>query len=265
MHAEHNTRGRITGILIFLSLILLTSVTESQAQRRYRLWHGFRQTYPGAIAIGFQAGGSGSYAFNGPRAACNCEFDNGSGLGYHAGMHLEIFVNRYFGLRFQGNYEALSTTYTKDVPGTVYLSDGSFAEIVAERRIEADMKYAIVYFDAVWFTGAGGLYFLTGAGAGFYLDGSILEEEYLREPSDLLYPQTGSSRIVYRDEALDASSETEIRALLSAGIGYDLPLGRGAVLAPEFQFDFPLTSVVSGNADWRVATLRASMVLRFGL
>ena len=262
MHAEDKTCIRVTGILIFL--ILLTTATESRAQR-YRLWHGFRQTYPGAIAIGFQAGGSGTYAFNGPNAACDCEFENGTGLGYHAGMHLEIFVNRYFGLRFQGNYEALSTTYVKDIPGSVYLSDGSNADIVAERRIETDMNYATVYVDAVWFTGAGGLYFLTGAGAGFFLDGSILEEEYLREPAGLRYPQTGSSRIVYRDEALDESAEPEIRALLSAGLGYDLPLGRGAVIAPELQLDFPLTAVVNGNADWRVAALRASMVLRFGL
>lgn len=265
MHVEYRIVSRGAGIAVFLLLILLTCVNESQAQRRYRLLHGFRQTYPGAIAIGLQAGASGSYAFNGPKAACDCEFDNGTGIGYHAGMHLEIFVNRYFGLRLQGNYEALSTTYSKDIPGTVYLSDGSVAGIVAERRIETDMQYATVYFNAVWFTGAGGLYFLTGAGAGFYLDGSILEEEYLREPSDLLYPETGSSKIVYRDEALGAAKETEIRALLSAGMGYDLPLGRGAVLAPELQLDFPLTSVVSGNADWRIATLRASMVLRFGL
>ncbi|GEM_PF-1446545 len=265
MHPEKRTYGNGAAVIVLLLLIMFSCVEESQAQRRYRLMHGFRQTYPGAIAIGFQVGGSGGYAFNSPRAACDCEFDNGTGIGYHAGMHLEIFVNRYFGLRLQGNYEVLSTAYVKDLPGTVYLSDGSFAEIIAERRIEADMQYASVHFDAVWFTGAGGLYFLTGAGAGFYLDGTILEEEYLREPSDLRYPETGSSRIVYRDEALDAAADPEIRALLSAGVGYDLVLGRGAVLAPELQLDFPVTSVLSGNADWRIAVLRASMVLRFGL
>jgi hypothetical protein len=257
------THGVATGALPLLICILLI-VPEAQAQR-YRLLHGYRQTYPGAIAIGLQGGGNGNYGLNGPTAACHCTFDNGSAFGYHAGFHVDIFVNRYVGIRLQGLYEDLSTTYVKDRPSSIYLEDGSLAAITAQRRVESEIQYATVSFGALWFTGPGDLYLITSAGAGFYLDGTIREEEYITDPPGLLYPQTGSNRIVYRDEKLDANEETAIRASLIVGIGYDIALGRTAAIAPEIQLDIPLSSVVDSNTDWRIAVLRASLALRFGL
>lgn len=256
-------RRGVAAAALLLSLVLGT--TASADAQRFGRYHGYRQTYPGAIAVGLQVGGNGNYALNGPTADCNCTFDNGSDFGYHAGLHLDILVNRWFGVRLQGLYEDLSTTYATDRPAEIYVDDGSLVSITAQHRAEVDLQYATVSFSALWMTGAGGLYLLSGAGAGFYLDGHILEEEYISDPPGLLYPETRSSRIVYRDEKLDANEETEIRALLMLGAGYDLPLGRGAALAPELQLDIPITSVVSGSPDWRIATLRASFVLRFGL
>ncbi|MBN1448495.1 MAG: hypothetical protein JXA28_11235 [Bacteroidetes bacterium] len=264
MNAGKSLTHGIASAALSLVIVVLLFVPDAQAQR-YRIFHGFRQTYPGAIAVGLQAGGNGNYGLNGPTAACNCEFENGSALGYHAGLHVDIFVNRYVGIRLQGLYEDLSTTYVKDRPSSIYLDDGSLAAITAQRRVESGIQYATVSFGALWFTGPAGLYLITSAGAGFYLDGTIREEEYITDPSGLLYPQTGSNRIVYRDEKLDANEETAIRASLIVGIGYDIPLGRAAAIAPEIHLDIPLTSVVEGNTDWRIAVLRASLALRFGL
>ncbi|MFA6234514.1 MAG: hypothetical protein WC824_10085 [Bacteroidota bacterium] len=115
-----------------------------------------------------------------------------------------------------------------------------------------------------WFTGPEGLYVLAGAGAGFFIDGTLRDEEYIVSPG-YVYPGTGTSKTVFSDEALDANHDPALRAGLVFGLGYDLPLFQGMSVAPELQFDYPLTSVVEGNADWNIPTLRASIALRFGI
>jgi hypothetical protein len=248
---------------VIVLICLLTFLPELQAQR-LRNYHGFRQTYPGAIAIGLQTGANFNLGAGGPNAACNCDFDGGSGIGYHAGIHLAVMVNPLFGIRLQGLYEDYSGIYEADFPANVYGDDGAAASVTARRRAEVGLQYFGTSFMLTWFTGPSGLYLLSGAGAGFFVDGTVRDEEFLLTPG-YVYPSTGNSMLLHSDGALDNTDEPVMRAALILGVGYDLPLGRGMAVAPEIQFDYPLTSVVDGNADWSVTTIRASVVLRFGL
>lgn len=248
----------------FLVLILFALLSTAGLGQRGRNVHGFQQTYPGAIAIGVSVGPNLNMGTSGPASACECDFDGGSGLGYHAGLHLDILVNRYFGIRLQGLFEDHSTVYESERAVSVYSEDGALVPVTARRRDETDLQYVGTGFMVTWFTGPEGLYLLTGAGAGFFVGGNIRDEEYLLTPG-YVFPSTGSSRVVLRDEALDAREDPSIRAGLILGVGYDIPLGRGTAVAPELQLDYPLTSVVDANADWTIPTLRASLTLRFGL
>lgn len=244
-----------------VSLCVLPAGAQAQ---RYRIWHGFRQAYPGAVAFGISGGGNFNLGINGPEVDCNCAHENGSGFGYHAGIHLDFFVNRYFGLRLQGLYEDHSSTYTHERVADLYRIDGSLEQVRLERRSDVSLQYVTTSFSAVWFTGPGGLYILTGVGAGFYTGGTLKEEEFLTTPG-LVFPSTGSNRLVYKDDALDVFDDVGVRASLLIGLGLDFPLGRSAALAPELQADIPITSVMDGNADWRLPVIRGSIALRFGL
>ncbi len=246
--------------MAILTLSLMS--TQLQAQRRVSP-HGFRVTYPGAVAIGLQGGSNWNYGINGPAAFCDCAFESGSDLSYHAGIHLDFYLNRWFGLRLQGLYEDQSTVYTKDWRTTVFRADGSQEDVELQRRSEVDAQYASISFHALWLTGAGGLYVLTGAEAGFFLDGSYLEEEFITT-EDLVFTG-GSSHRILADESLDASTDVYTRAVLVLGAGYDIALARGAALAPEIQIGFPLTSVVKGNSDWRLLVFRGGLNIRFGI
>lgn len=252
---------RVLAYTVTLVALCLSTI-QLQAQRRVSP-HGFRVSYPGAVVIGLQGGMNWNYGINGPASPCDCDFESGNDLGYHGGIHLDFYINRWFGLRLQGLYEDISTVYTKDWPSSVYRVDGSIESVDIHRRSEVKAQYASISFHALWLTGAGGLYVLTGAEAGFYLEGSYLEEEYI-ETEGLVF-NNGSNRRVLKDESLDASSDVYTRAVLVLGAGYDVPLGRGAALAPEIQVGFPLTSVVKGNSNWRIPVFRGGMNLRFGL
>ncbi|MGB5072726.1 MAG: hypothetical protein WBQ23_01205 [Bacteroidota bacterium] len=248
---------------VFFIFIMLTLASATRAQRLQNA-HGFSQTYPGSIAVGVVAGPNFNFGSGGPAAECDCIFNGGSDIGYHAGLHLDIMVNQWFGIRLQGLYEDHSTVYVKDFAGSTFGDDGAPALVNMQRRSEVGLNYFGTSFMVTWFTGPDGLYLLAGAGAGFFIDGTILDEEYIVSPG-YVYPQTGSSKTVFADEALDANNDPTLRAGLILGLGYDMPLARGITVAPEIQFDYPLTSVVDSNADWSIPTLRASVALRFGI
>ncbi|MBR9974445.1 MAG: outer membrane beta-barrel protein [Bacteroidetes bacterium] len=248
--------------MLTIGLILMLH-TNATAQRRGNT-HGFQQTYPGAIAIGVSAGANFNFGVDGPANVCDCDFEGGSGIGYHAGLHLDIMVNRVFGLRLQGLFEDHSSIYEVDRIATTYTQDGQAVEISTRRRDEVEIQYLSTAFLITWFTGPQGLYLLSGASAGFFLEGNIRDEEFLLTPGHV-YSQTGTNQYLVSDAPLDAGSDPQIRGGLVLGVGYDFALGRGMAVAPEFQMDYPLTSVVEGNADWRIPTLRASIALRFGL
>jgi hypothetical protein len=255
---------RILHIVLLGTIVSLCAFSATANAQRHRVWHGFRQAYPGAIAIGLSGGGNFNLGINGPTADCNCSYDNGSAFGYHAGIHFDIFVNRYFGLRLQGLFEDHSSTYMKERTAELYRIDGGIEQVNLERRSEVSLQYISTSFSALWFTGPGGLYLITGVGAGFYAEGTLKEEEYITTPG-LTYPSTGNNVLLYKDDALDAFGDVGVRAALLFGVGLDLPLGRGVAIAPEIQADIPVTSVMDGNADWRLPVFRASFVLRFGL
>lgn len=248
---------------LLVGILLCVLVTDSLAQY-LRNQHGFRRTYPGAIAIGFSAGPNFNVGSSGPTVACDCEFDGGYGIGYHAGIHVDIYVNRFIGLRLQGLYEDHSTVYVKDVSIDAYSENGTPLAIDAERRAEVDLQYISSSFMLLWFTGMDGLYFLAGASTGFFVDGNVRDEEYIMTPG-YVYPGLESNRQLFGDEALDAQQDPSLRAALVVGVGYAIGLSRGVAVIPELQFDYPLTSVVEGNAGWSIPTLRASLGLNIGL
>ncbi len=251
---------RISTIAFILTIIL---VTESAAQRIPHA-HGFRQAYPGAIAVGLEAGPNFNFGLTGPPNECNCVFDGGNGVGYHAGVHLDIFINRWFGIRLHGLYEDYSTEYVKDYSSPMLVSDGSSAVVDFHRRAEVGLRYFGTAFALTWYSGLNGLYLMAGATAGFYLDGTLRDEEFITSPN-YTYAASGTSSRMLADENLDTQHDPLLRAGLLLGVGYDFPIVRGFTVAPEVQLDYPLTSVLDGTADWKIPTLRSSIVLRFGI
>ena len=198
-------------------------------------------------------------------AECDCDYSQGSSFEYHAGIHLDILVNRWFALRLQGLFEDHSTEYQKDVTRDLFLVTGETVPVTLDHRSEISLQYINTSFSAIWFTGPRGLFLLTGVGVGFYLDGTLTEKAYLKTPG-YTFPQSGTSVYTYHaDEPLEETQTINTRASVLLGIGYDLPVSRGVTIAPELQADIPITSVTTERSDWRIPVFRASFVLRFGL
>ena len=145
----------------------------------------------------------------------------------------------------------------------LYSSDGSSVATVAERHFEADLQYSTISMHMLWFTGAGNLFVSLGAGAGFYVDGTVRDQQTLRTPG--LFYQNGSNQVVFHDGPLAEIAETSLRASAIVGMGYDLPVSRGFTIAPEVQLDIPLSSVTTEDSDWKQMVVRFSAAFRIGV
>lgn len=258
------SRIRLSSILISALCILaaIALPTRGEAQHRQNA-HGFSMTYPGALAVGVFGGGTATFGSAGPTGACDCVFDGGSGMAYTTGLALDIFMNPAFALRVQGLYEVHAATYTLDKTANLFASDGSPVSAVAERRATTENNYFATSLQVVWFTGLSNLYLSAGAGASFHSGGTVKDEETLKTPG--VFYGLGSNHVVFHDGDLDKIATPATRASLMLGLGFDISIARGFALAPEAQFDIPLTSVTEEDADWKTMVLRFGVVARFGI
>jgi len=258
MQTHSHTIRHLAGVVL---LSILFTYTVSGQYRGNR--HGYSRAYPGALAISFVAGSANGIALNGPMAACDCSMGGGFGLGFTGGATFDIFLNRSLTFRLQGLFEHHAVTHTRDVTFSAYDQEGVPVQVAAQRRVEAGISYAATSMHMLWNTGAGGLYFSGGAGAGFFLDGTFRDRQILKNPGVQVDQESNS--VVFYDGDLDAISDPEIRASLLLGIGYNLPLSRGMTLAPEIQIDAPISSITRLDTDWRILVVRTSIALRFGI
>ncbi|MCZ7555201.1 MAG: hypothetical protein M5R41_02195 [Bacteroidia bacterium] len=248
--------------LAFFLLLAVFSTEEGSAQRSV-IPHGFAARYPGALTVGVSGGPLILLGSNGPTGTCDCVYDEGGGTGFNAGIAFDVYINPLLGLRVQGMFESHAPVFSKNLTRDLYSSDGSPVTVEAERRFEADLRYAGISMQLLWFTGAGDLFLTAGAGAGFFVDGTALDQETLNSPG--VFYQQGSNRAVYHDGDLKDFADPGLRASLIVGIGYDLALARGLALAPEVQLDVPLTSVTSEHSEWKQLALRFNAALRLGI
>jgi hypothetical protein len=250
-----------TAVPLLIALVVVTA-TELHAQRSV-IPHGFASRYPGALTVGVSGGPLVLLGSGGPTGTCDCVYDEGGGSGFNAGIAFYVYLNSFLGLRLQGLLESHSAVFSKNLTRNLFSADGSPVTAEAERRFEADIRYAGISMHLLWFTGAGNLFLSAGAGAGFFVDGSVLDQETLISPG--VFYQQGSNRAVYHDGDLKAFADPGLRASLMVGMGYDVPLSRGLALAPEIQLDVPLTSVTTEHSDWKQMAVRFNVVLRLGI
>jgi hypothetical protein len=252
--------------VLFSSLLFMLGIAgftaPIAAQGRINT-HGYAASYPGALALSFTTGPTWLSASAGPTTACDCEFDEGKGMGFNAGIALDIFLNRNLSLRLQGLFDNHSTVFTKTFNKTLYAEDGASVPVTTERRFEADLRYASFSMHMLWFPGAGNFFASLGAGAGFYLGGTAKDMETLTTAG--VFYSHGSNQVLYHDGDLSELAEASLRAVLVLGVGYDLPLARGVALAPEVQLEYPLSSVTSQDDRWKQIALRSNLALRIGI
>ncbi len=251
----------VSSLLLLLMLLFLADSADAQRRRYMR---GFTDTYPGALSIGLIAGGNYDIGMGAPVSDCDCTFETGSGFGYHAGLTFDIYLYDGFALRLSGIYQNMNVIYTGDEQITGYLPNGSGVTVAAQRRIETDPTYLNTGFSFIWYAGRYGVYLSAGATVGFAMDGGrYLETSTIKDEGYVF--TNGSNRQVRADHQLGDAETLRPRIGLLLGIGYDFPISRSFVIAPELSINYPFTTVTEESDDWKIPTVQFSVLARFGI
>lgn len=196
---------------------------------------------------------------------CDCPFEDGSGVGFSAGIELGHFLSENFAVALKAVYNDFRADYSYSIilPAWVVDDDGN-AEYVDVEHIRSNtvvLSYLMLN-PVLQFFPFGGLYVSVGSGIGI---STTATQEYALEFSDeyLIYVGDPERRVIERDsgELPDASG---FRADLRIGAGYNIRLARNFTFAPEVSYVYPLTRIGEDD-NWFAESILLMGVFKFEL
>jgi hypothetical protein len=194
---------------------------------------------------------------------CDCAYKSGSGVGYDAGLLVELPVSRSMALMLRLGYMAHSTLYTSPRRMKAFSSEGEEFQLEVEDRATADLQYAGAGAQLRVYLGTGRLYLGAGPSLGYMTRGTLKTEEWIRS-AGYVYPGTRSPVLRFPDVDLTGISPAPWVMSMDVAAGMPLLIARGTILEPELSLALPLTRVAKGYDEWSVLTVRLGVSLRFG-
>ncbi len=200
-----------------------------------------------------------------PFPSCCPKFENGSGIGFSAGLLFEypLIQNLFLGVRM--GYYDLSGKLSAQEPVIVYdyirniETDGIFEHILDTKLsfigIEPMLNYRL--FD--------NLYIHLGATLGLLnISKTYSLEETIVKPDNGVFENNRRQRL--RTTDADIENLTSFKASLLAGLSYEIPIVSNGewIIAPEVIFNYMMTNLVTtDNFDWKINTLRLGTSLKY--
>ncbi len=254
----------------FILLLLAVAVEYGHAQYR----SGFAPSAPPSVLhpapsrwwIGPQLGaGLNSQRGDFITDFCDCPFEDGSGVGFSAGVELGHFLSDKFAVALKAVHNDFRADYSYSVilPAYVVDEEGN-SELLDVEHIRSNtvvLSYLMLN-PVLQFFPFGGLYVSVGPGLGI---NTTATQEYALEFSDefLIFVGDPERRVIERDsgELPDANG---FRADLRVGAGYNIRLARSIVFAPEVSYVYPLTRIGEDD-NWFAESIHLIGVFKFDL
>jgi|GEM_PF-2139268 len=213
----------------------------------------------GRIAGGVELGRLTVPGFEG----CGSFESSGSSRGWQAGLLLEVPFSRGFALELRPSAVISSGSYREPLreEPPLGLADGRVVPLMVDQVLEFEstaLRLDVLASFRLPFSLRGGL--------GGMIERSLrlaqTHSEEIVSPDDALFAGINRRRFVFPYGSPFAAAP--LVAGVSAGLAWDLPIGRLSTLSPEIGVSMPLTSQVAGGA-WRSLSLSAGLALRFAI
>lgn len=228
--------------------------------------------------------GAGQHTQNGTfQAICKCEFDNGTGIGFLAGLLFELPVNYEwtFGLGIKFDFKKYaSSTNVVDTATISYNNNNNIFDttLLLQRNGSVKETFLVLAPFIRYELARNGPFVQVGPGISFLLSSNFTQTRTLITSSITLPDGSSISNLRFqngtRDEQLENgkiinAATTRISALATAG--WNITIGDHAVIAPMVTLDFPFTTVrpnsvgSSGANNWKITSLYFSAGLKYKL
>ncbi|MCX7735890.1 MAG: OmpA family protein [Candidatus Kapabacteria bacterium] len=195
---------------------------------------------------------------------CCPRFRTSFGSGFTLGGFLDLPLRRDLGIDLRLSFSDLGANLTEEENiGNVRLKETTppfntyTGNITVEHLIKAKLL-AIGFEPSLYFTFFGNLRSYLGFKLAYFLTNQYDQREKIISPNNVVFTDDRIIRNDVYNQEIPEINKFQIFGLL--GISFDLPLGRGLMLAPELRYYLPFTKVTS--VDWRVASLNIGASLR---
>ncbi len=192
---------------------------------------------------------------------CSPKFGTGFGSGFTAGGLFDYFFTPEYFLQLRASYGLYGAELIKEET-TAGIVDGASTDVLFEHRI--DSRISVIGLEPMFgYKINDNLFAFAGIRLGYVFTKEFDQIEEIIKPTDRgVFKEEGTrTRNEYSGEIPDASS---FQASLQAGISCELPLKKDTslILAPEFFYNFWITSVSSG-LGWNIHTFSAGVSLKY--
>lgn len=232
-------------------LVVLIVAAPMQAQEREPLMN-----LGGFAAYGLNSHASDFKALPGV-PCCSPMFESGSGSGFSAGVLAGLPLSSGTQIQLRLGYQGLHGTLLRDeligntlVRGSSAPFDTTTVDIMTQHSIEATLHTVFLEPTFVW-SPLRRLGIHAGVSGALLLTKDFYQKEELQTPSTVVFTGTESRVRNEADGSIPDANPLLLHAV--AGVSYDLPVGMGAVLAPEVRLRVPLNSIA--GVDWKVSAL----------
>ncbi|MBS1902344.1 MAG: outer membrane beta-barrel protein [Bacteroidetes bacterium] len=273
---------RVTAVLVVLAVFAGANRSDAQILSRGDLFG------PGAppAMIGVELG-LGMHQQQGTyQAACSCEFTDGSMSGFLGGLLFELPLDYEWtlGIAAKFDFKGLdNSTITQDTATMRFLANDSVAKGIIHMHRTGTVRETFLTFNPFvrYEFYRNGPFVQIGPGIGIVLSSSFKHTRELLSssvqlldsnlvPTGQVIPgvtfENGTNSETLQDEKKVANINT-LQITLNASLGYDIPVGDNAVIAPMVTYSLPFTAVRPDiqSTGWKVSSLYVSAGFKYKL
>lgn len=193
--------------------------------------------------------------------SCCPRYETGMGIGFNAGLLLDLPMSNQLTLQFRGMYKNLNGTLSKDEETYVSTPDGSGTEGTFEHSVEG--TFATAGLNALLGFRVSDYFLLSAGLSGAYLlDKGFSQKEELTEPSFGTF--YGTNKRVRNEYSGDLAQPVSVQLGLVVGGAYYLPLNgpETIYLVPEVYYTYGLTDFAE-NVKWNANQLSGGIALKW--
>ncbi len=240
--------------LIFIFIFFILLPLSGFSQSRIPLWLGFG----GGYGMAFHSTDGTLQCLNDP--ACPV-YKSGTGGGVMFGVSLDWRISSGIGLLVRSNFFPSTAKMTsEDSRAFTKNENGEVVPLVRSHILNANLNS--LNTDLFLNFHSGNFHFFGGGTFGLLMSPEWSSSSEILSPSNVTFGNNRRDTLFFPEQSIANAASSQLG--ISAGIGYDIPLSKRAILVPELSATLPLGSLIS-TSEWKQTIVALGVSLRFGV
>lgn len=240
-------------IVFFVGILCFVTEAAAQSAARIPLWFGGG----GGFMLGMHSTDGNLRCLNDPSCP---QYKNGNGGGFMVGASLDWRLSSGFGILSRLHLALPNAEMSaENSAGIVKNANGDIVPLVRSHTLEAQLT--ALRLDIAGNLILGKFRIFGGISPELLISPTWTSTSTILSPGNVTFANKRRDTTFINDQPITNASTLLMG--LTAGIGYDIPLGQKILLTPELSGTLPLTAI-SAEGNWKQTALAFTAHVRFG-